>query len=218
MKNLFFVISVAVVLAGCANRPQPASARNISFPATNEVVVAEVGEKMMSQGKMLVSSGIEILSTGKACNFMFECWELRAGEVLKRVQSRTPKYCGKAYSASVLVTDAELCVTVKNGILDGTRVPNLSWDDVKFRVGEVEEVNQSSFQQTLYYQGKSKNEVYFEYREFSGNLARPAFNQSVTFDLEEGKTVGFKGARIEILETSNLQIKYKVTSHFPPIY
>ena len=46
--------------------------------------------------------------------------------------------------------------------------------------------------------------------------ARPAFNQDVQYDLSEGKTIGFKGARVEIVEATNTNIRYRVLAHFPP--
>jgi hypothetical protein len=48
------------------------------------------------------------------------------------------------------------------------------------------------------------------YREFSEDRTRPAFSQEVTSDLKEGTLVDFKGARIEILEATNISIRYKV--------
>ena len=71
-----------------------------------------------------------------------------------------------------------------------------------------------SFQQTLIYSGKIGTKVRLGYREFSHNLARPAFNNDVEYDLNESTTVGYKGARIEILEATNELIKYKLIQNF----
>jgi hypothetical protein len=71
------------------------------------------------------------------------------------------------------------------------------------------------FSQELIYNGKSGNSVKFLYREFASEMARPAFDQEVTYDLNEGTTVGFKGSRVEVVEASNTQIRYKVLQHFP---
>jgi hypothetical protein len=45
-------------------------------------------------------------------------------------------------------------------------------------------------------------------------MIRPAFNQDLSYDLNEGKTIGFKGLRIEIIKTSNIGIEYKVQEYF----
>ena len=38
-------------------------------------------------------------------------------------------------------------------------------------------------------------------------MARPAFDQEVTYDLREGSMIGFKGARVEILEATNMNVR-----------
>jgi len=71
------------------------------------------------------------------------------------------------------------------------------------------------FYQELIYNGRTGDAVRFLYREFANDMARPAFSQDVQYDLREGSTVGFKGARIEVLDATNVNIKYRVLSHFP---
>jgi len=71
-----------------------------------------------------------------------------------------------------------------------------------------------SFQQTLIYSGKVGNKINIGYREFSGSLARPAFNNEVEYDLSESKVIGYKAARIEVIEATNQSIKYKVIQNF----
>ena len=68
-----------------------------------------------------------------------------------------------------------------------------------------------SIDQQLIYNGKVDNSIRFTYREFTGTgMARDAFTQDVQYDLGEGAVIGFKGARLEILEATNRQIKYRV--------
>ncbi|MFT5848467.1 MAG: hypothetical protein ACI902_002540 [Psychroserpens sp.] len=45
-------------------------------------------------------------------------------------------------------------------------------------------------------------------------MIRPAFNQDLSYDLNEGKIIGFKGLRIEVINTSNIGIEYKVQKYF----
>lgn len=72
----------------------------------------------------------------------------------------------------------------------------------------------SSFQQTLLYNGRIGNRIAFGYREFSNNSARPAFNNDVTYDLDESNIIGYKGARLEIIKATNTEITYKLISSF----
>lgn len=87
---------------------------------------------------------------------------------------------------------------------------------IRFERTTVIDLNAPSFEQELLYNGRAGNVVKFLYREFINKNARPAFTQDVQYDLNEGKTVGFKSARIEIIDATNLSITYRVLAHFPP--
>jgi len=71
-----------------------------------------------------------------------------------------------------------------------------------------------NFIQEFIYNGKVNNEVRFIYREFSEDMIRPAFNQSVQYDYDDSKFISFKGLNIEIIEANNQIIKYKLVSTF----
>ena len=75
-------------------------------------------------------------------------------------------------------------------------------------------LSQDSFKQTLIYSGKVGNKINVGYREFSGSVARPAFNNNVEYDLSESLVIGYKGAQIEVLEATNQYIRYKVLRNF----
>ena len=70
------------------------------------------------------------------------------------------------------------------------------------------------FKRELSYAGGGKNSISILYREFKGNLARPAFTQEIKFDISEDNVIGFKGARFKIIQASNTGIKYTVIKHF----
>ncbi|MEM7506443.1 MAG: hypothetical protein AAF415_06835 [Pseudomonadota bacterium] len=71
-----------------------------------------------------------------------------------------------------------------------------------------------SFQQTLIYNGTLGSKINIAYREFSGNRARPAFNNEVEYDLSQSQEIAYKGARLEIIEANNSGITYRVLSNF----
>lgn len=87
--------------------------------------------------------------------------------------------------------------------------------EVKFTVGTILANKQSnSFQQSLIYNGKIQNKITLGYREFSGEIARAAFSNEVSYDLSDSSTLGYKGARIEVIKATNTEITYKVLSGF----
>jgi hypothetical protein len=72
----------------------------------------------------------------------------------------------------------------------------------------------ANFRQQLIYQGRSGSSLKLSYREFTGDLARPAFSQDLTFDLSDGAVIGAKGARVEVLEATNTSIRYRLLQPF----
>ena len=68
----------------------------------------------------------------------------------------------------------------------------------------------------ILYQGAAGAVLRLLYREFVEDMARPAFSQELTFDLDpEGKAVAVvKGARLVISEADNEGITYIVESGF----
>jgi hypothetical protein len=69
-----------------------------------------------------------------------------------------------------------------------------------------------SFKQELIYNGRSKDTINLSYREFKEDWARPAFSQDLTYDLSEGNIIGFRGMKIEVLETTNSNIRFILRS------
>jgi len=76
------------------------------------------------------------------------------------------------------------------------------------------DVNSLTFKQELIYNGRVDNDVRIIYREFSGDMARPAFTQSLQYDLNSSKVISFKSVSIEIIEANNNFMTYRVISHF----
>lgn len=77
---------------------------------------------------------------------------------------------------------------------------------------EAKVYERGSNKQELIYNGKSKDTIKLSYREFMDDLARPAFTQDLSYDLSESKIIGFKKMKIEIIETTNSYIKFRVHS------
>jgi len=86
--------------------------------------------------------------------------------------------------------------------------------DVPFERRKKPLLASNSFQQILIYSGKVGDKIKLGYREFSNNTARPAFNNDVEYDLSESRIIGYKRARIEVIEATNRYIKYKVIKNF----
>jgi hypothetical protein len=70
----------------------------------------------------------------------------------------------------------------------------------------IEELD-NAFEQTLIYTGAEGTALKFTYREFSNNVARPAFTVDATYDIKNGNIIRFKGALLEIIRTDNCKLR-----------
>lgn len=80
-------------------------------------------------------------------------------------------------------------------------------------VSKEEEIeDKGAFRVDFLYQGLAKGVLKFSYREFTSGLARPAFSQDLTYDMEADGTasIGFKGMRIKVEKATNQNITYTV--------
>ena len=74
--------------------------------------------------------------------------------------------------------------------------------------------NEKNFKQEFMYGGKSSSTIKFQYREYLGNIIRPAFTQEVQYDLKEGNLISFRELKIKILKATNNYIEYEIISNF----
>ena len=69
---------------------------------------------------------------------------------------------------------------------------------------------ETKLRRELVYSGMAKGSLSILYREYIGDMIRPAFSQELKYDYEPGTVIGFRGARFEVLEAGNTSIRYRV--------
>lgn len=221
MKGLI-IIGFSLITTACATpqynyRPET---KNISEPAIGSIQTVQVGEELLKQGSYAENEAIKISSNidigfaytlmpgyymkhgedGKS-GFYVPTGDAESGRIDKAVLA-DPWVSIQAYndkSQLCVITAFHAASCEKNALFEVVKKPTLSMN---------------SFQQTLIYSGKIGDKINVGYREFSGNVARPAFNNDVEYDLKESPVIGYKGARIEIIEATNQYLKYKVIANF----
>lgn len=70
----------------------------------------------------------------------------------------------------------------------------------------------ATFRRELVYTGRSGQSLSLMYREFSNDMARPAFSQVLQYDIGSDPVIGYQGARIRVLSADNTSIRYEVLS------
>lgn len=88
-------------------------------------------------------------------------------------------------------------------------------EDPEFIIRDVEILGVRYFRQELIYNGRVANHVRFIYREASPAGIREAYTQELQYDLSESDIIGFRGARIQIFDATNIELTYKVLATFP---
>lgn len=73
------------------------------------------------------------------------------------------------------------------------------------------------FRRELVLLGISGTELRLGYREYQGDMRRPAFDEELTYNLEGPTTIRFREAEIEILEAGNQGIRYIVHRGLDPL-
>ncbi|SEA84213.1 hypothetical protein SAMN05660420_03378 [Desulfuromusa kysingii] len=220
-KLLAFTL-LAIILSACAAPKynyQPEKVE-ISEPPIGSTNIAYVGDSMLRQGKYIEHDTILLRQSAdigwaytampgyylkqgsnEKAEFYYPSGGSESGQVTKAALA-DPWKCLQAYKE-----EQKLCViTVFNALVCKS---NVNFERLKHHG-----TRSDSFQQTLIYSGKFGEKINIGYREFSNSTARPAFNNDVEYDLRQSKIIGYKGAKIEIIEATNELIKYRVIRNF----
>jgi hypothetical protein len=193
------------------------------YPAIGEIKTVEVGESLVSKDKQTTIPAIDIeqVIEHQAENIGTE-FKLTAlpGRYVEKGKDGFGKYYqaieGKMLengrplsSCGIYVTDSDLqktefyCLTSTNAPLSYPK------DGIPFTKSLHQTRDELSFKKELVYTGISKNVISILYKEFKDDMARPAFSQDLKYDLSESKTVGYRGARFEIIKATNQGLTYK---------
>ena len=219
MKKLLILGGIGFGLVGCVSPSYNAipAIKNISKPPIGSINTANVGEHMLEQGVIRETDVLVVDGNTKVGSYT-----IPAGRYSKTGDNEKGMYFNPITTSSVMVLKPfyadplRVIMTTLNGDLCVVTVFNVKSCEANknFTVKKVTAMGENSFQQTLIYSGKVGNKINISYREFSGNLARPAFNNDVEYDLNQSKQIGYKGALLEVLDANNQSITYKILKNF----
>lgn len=222
-KILFYgVLSILTLSVGCAapKYNYQGVTKNISKPLIGEVSEAYIGDKILVEGQYTEKEAYYVPEEKNKSNHTIipKGYYLKTGEDAKGSYylpvNSIPEGAILPHNQGI----RSILVTKKN---DFCLVDFYSYRYCHFKdIGHTATVNvvgNSSFQRTLIYSGKVGNKVNIGYREYSSNIARPAFNNDVEYDLNESRQIGYKGALLEIIDANNQRIQYKVLKGFSSV-
>jgi hypothetical protein len=199
----------------------------MSIPKIGEVSIAETGENMFSTFVLKFTQTYRVLLQDDLSGRlpMGRKIELRKGyeSSLLKTEDGYPAIC---YSYSEMFIKHTECAVDKanSGVFEYAKTAELKGEKKLEKsaayVVVPNPVNTSkivpAFKREIIYQGTSKGVVKISFREFANDMARPAFSQDISYDLDpDGTTmIVFKGLKIQVLKASGAEIQYIVLRQF----
>lgn len=196
-------LSLLLIATFAASGPASAQVATIIRPDPGAVASREIGDSLLDVERIRTAPGVRLITGNAARLPIGGRIEFAATELIAQGSS----YCGPGTLYDVLGIPSagrHLCASAAALDRAGTTFEpaTLAIDDP------------TNFRQQVLYQGRSGSTIRLSYREFAGDLARPAFTQDLTFDIEGDPIVGAKGARLEVLEATNTSITYRLIRPF----
>lgn len=197
---------------------------NISAPVLNEVTTASVGDELIVQGKFETGLGVRVLKDCVDGKVKKGVYYATATSIIRN--SLGEKGLIYRFDGDGITKETYGGIAVDTWLEYNTFTKKLGRNDAEgmgvvldeIKDFELEEnairISDSSFQQTLIYLGKSGSVLKFGYRESIRDLARPAYSNEISYDLKDSDIIGYKKAKLQVIEATNTSITYKVLSYF----
>ncbi len=199
-------------------------------PRLNEVVEKSVGEAIYETYNYQEFEGVKLTEPADV-DVLAARWSLPSHESLQAyVEGTATIYCTRELALRVLgKMTSRVCLgdLDNNQRFDSWKAPQgppirQKWNKLKnelgYSSGGAMTSTMGGFRYELLYQGISGNVVSLLYREYLDDLARPAFQQDLSYTLApEGATeVSFRKTRLRILSADNNKIQYQLLSGLVP--
>ncbi len=199
-----------------------------SRPDLNRSATAEVGDNLYTEFKVVTKQTATLTEDANGSLELGHRIALpagKAGELQKHSQYGWKMMCFQYVTVSGVGGPAHTCLVDVEG--DGTFDKSMFTNRDKYfdldKKAAYSCASDSSsqditdgFKREALYQGVSKGSVKVSFREFINSMARPAFTQDISYDLEpDGTTlIAFQGLRIRVLRASSSGIEYIVEKPF----
>lgn len=221
--NKIILVLIVMLSAGCTtirhNAPPPVKT-HISYPELGQENVAYIGDQLLRKGIMFTED-VLVISKDINVSALMSPILIPAGEYAKIGSDNTTDFYSSNGICSIIGSikncqfsalsvgkqiNAELCVVDLYG-------GDYCYAEAYARSTRTVKAS-NNFVQTLLYNGRVGNKINIGYREFNKTSARPAFSNDVEYDLNTSSTIGYKGAKLEVIDADNSSITYKVIRNF----
>ena len=226
MREWIIGVMIGGLASGCASTQTiPPQIEQIDRPALGAVVEIELGEAAVESGRRRSLPGLALsneLTWGDGLlrkRFTVAPGRLAARQsdarhtyyFSDRMTARDPLLGTAPYASGGLCRANDGSGPVRGFITPGLCV--LSWNATpQVRDIRIDEADEGARRRELIYHGRADGKVRFLYRETAGDDARQS--QSIDYDLAQSAVIGFRGARLEVLEADNTRLRYRLLAPF----
>lgn len=215
-------ILLIIFICGCAPKlVNPTYTATGQEPSLNEERTVSVGMPIFSQWNY-VARKVAAISSSVSKSYIMNRVNIQAGAIfVYTVMDGAGCYC----STTRIVTDfinepvAGACFYPGPGnTFTQLHINHISRKtfDLDSPVPYVEKdlmVGAGGFKYELIYMGRSEDTIKVVYREYLGNIVRPAFTQEISYTLDSSPTtVSFRTLRMSIIKADNNSITYAIIS------
>ena len=216
-KNIFLALAGITILTSCASfNVMPSYTQSKGETDAGTLLKAYTGDILYTKydykSRDFTRPSGQI-KCGMGCGFQLN------GDNIFTASTVNGKYgaCGNALVTSFGAAGsmAYVCVTDANrdNMFDGWVHPQASGklkSPIPYTMQTAEEVD--GVKKELIYQGRDDETLRFRYREYIQNIIRPAYDQTVEYNLNEDNVVTFRGMKILVESASNQDINYRIIS------
>ncbi|MDA8449900.1 hypothetical protein M5C97_01725 [Acidovorax sp. NCPPB 3859] len=226
MKTKILSLIAAASILGCTTvqviDPPLIVESTGTTPTIGATETVAVGSVMFSQYRLWKKTGMHIPTGYRGKVGGAEVEVLSSDYLVKAVADSQEAYCTQRMTMKNLlgVPTKPTCFTGPAGETFFTKVivpSDAIWwsrdlpEPIRFIKTEAYIPRQESLRRELIYLGTAGKVIRLAYREYLGDMARPAFAQEVSYDL--GKLpfeILFKSARFEVLDVGSSSLRYRV--------
>jgi hypothetical protein len=214
-KLIFLTLLGIIILAGCTSTPIVPAVEDVSYPPIGETVTKSIGDILLSQGMKESYDAVEVLTDenrGRVPKGIYIATKNKQGYTIYEPHPSEFSLNRTLGNNFIAIKDGQMYYCAYGGygnVFPYTKIPGTS-----YRITTAFVESRNNFQQLLIYTGKEQNIIKLSYREFAGDMARPAFTVDTTYDLDDSNEIAYRQARLKILEASNISITYIVLHNF----
>ncbi|MEI9598237.1 hypothetical protein V5049_02405 [Moellerella wisconsensis] len=224
MRTFLIPMMCVATLSGCAATeynytPQ---SHKISEPKVGSVNTVTVGDTLIKDGNISDIEGIKIANLIK----IDMAYKIIPG-LFKKVGSNDQ---GDFYMPTTTMDSGSVVVEVlgrpwtsllvkKEGktneicVVSDLKVA-VCGDDAQIEKVTLNDPDSNSFEQALIFNGVNEDKVDISYQQIGSNIKNQNFGNNIQYNLKESPIISYKGAQLEVLNSTDTSLTYKVISNF----